>query len=105
MMPDRNIPRTPGAIIRHKILTAMGVRQADLARAMGISKVMVNHLVNDRSRITPDLALRLGKATDTPAEYWLALQCEFDLFQAREQFEQEMENLPLLIRKVRFRDA
>jgi len=55
----------------------MDVTQAQLADAMGISRVRVNQLVNGHAAITVETALRLGHVTDTEPEYWLALQAAF----------------------------
>jgi len=92
----RTKPPLPGSIIRHKVVSRMGIRQSDLARAMGISTVRLNQIINGHAPITPETALRLGKVTGTAAEDWLSLQSDFDLFQARVRLGEQLESLPPL---------
>jgi addiction module HigA family antidote len=87
------VPPLPGAVLRHKVLSRLKMRQADLARAMGVSTVRVNHIVNGKAPITPEMALRLERATNTDAAYWLALQMEFSLCRARRRLALELQKL------------
>jgi addiction module HigA family antidote len=90
------IPPMPGLILRHKILKRMGIKQAELAEAMDVSKVRINQILNGRAPITPNMALRLGRVTNTAPEYWLGLQRDFDLHQARHRLASVLEKLPIL---------
>jgi len=74
----------------------MGLRQSDLARAMGISTVRLNQIINGHAPITPEMALRLGKVTGTEPEYWLSLQSDLDLFDARVRLGERLDSLPTL---------
>ena len=87
------VPTMPGAVVRHQILKRLGIRQSDLARAMGISTVRVNHIVMGKAPITVEAALRLGKATNTDPEYWLALQTAYSLHRARRRLARTLEKL------------
>ena len=53
--------------------------QAALARAIGVSRMQVSHIVHGNRSVDADLALRLGKAFGQTPEYWLNLQSSFDL--------------------------
>lgn len=96
-MALRSFPPLPGSIIRHRIINAMGIRQADLAAAMGISKVRVNQIINGHAPITPEMALRLATVTATEPDYWLRLQSDFDLHQTRRRLAGLLETLPRLV--------
>lgn len=80
----RPVPPRPGAVIRHEILTLMGVTQAELARAMGVSAVRLNLMINGKNGMTAGLAVRLAQVKSTSAEHWLTLQFNYNLFKARE---------------------
>ena len=92
-MALRTYPPLPGSIVRRKIIDAMRVRQADLAEAMGVSKVRINQIINGHAPITPEMALRLGTVTATEPEYWLRLQSDFELFEARRRLAPLLETL------------
>ena len=89
-------PAVPGLVIKEQVLHRMNLTQAELADAMGISRVRVNQLVNGHAAITVETALRLGHVTGSEPEYWLALQVRFDLFNARKRFSRILEALPVL---------
>lgn len=76
------LPPSPGEVLRG-LLGRHGVTQDALAEAMGVSRYSVNQLVNDRRGITAEMALRMGIALHTSAEFWLSLQRNVDLASAR----------------------
>jgi addiction module HigA family antidote len=55
----------------------------DAARALGVTRQALNNLVNGKSGISPEMAIRLDKAFGGGAEIWLGLQLDYDLAQAR----------------------
>lgn len=56
--------------------------QEEAALAMRVSRLTVNEICRGRRKITPDMALRLGRLTATPAEEWLLRQAQYDLWVA-----------------------
>jgi addiction module HigA family antidote len=91
----------PGDVIRWRILERMKIRQSDLARAMGVSTVRLNHIVNGKAPITPAMAIRLGHAVGEEPRYWLCLQAEYDLYRAGERLGDTLDKLPKPVRKGR----
>jgi addiction module HigA family antidote len=75
------VPPLPGSVLREQYLEPNKITQAQLARMMGVSNVAVSYIVHGRNAISADMALRLGKATETPPQFWLRLQAEYDLYQ------------------------
>ena len=65
-------------------LEARGMTAADLARAMGVDAARVSRLINGRTSVTGDTAIRLSEALGTSAEFWMHLQADYDLARARE---------------------
>jgi addiction module HigA family antidote len=68
-----------------QFLAPQKISQRKLARTMGVSPVVVNHIVHNRNAITPEMALRLGTALKTSPEFWLRLQADYDLILERER--------------------
>jgi addiction module HigA family antidote len=81
-------PTRPGEALRELVVATHGITQEQLARAMNVSRYSVNQLLNHRRAMTADMAVRLGKATSTSPEFWLALQRNVDLFEARSRLDQ-----------------
>lgn len=65
-------------------LEARNMTAAELARSMGVDAGRVSRLINGQTSVTGDTALRLAEAFGTSAEFWVRLQGDFDLAQARE---------------------
>jgi len=86
-MPDRVIPPPmPGEILRRRLKAeTVGIRQEDLADALDVTRLTVNQILNGKSAITPDMALRLEVVLGTSPLMWLKLQAEHDLFAARQK--------------------
>ncbi len=74
--PARLIP--PGRIIERE-LTARGWAQSELATIMGRPKQVINEIIHAKKRITPETALELGAAFNTPAKFWLNLETNYRL--------------------------
>ena len=64
-------------------LEEYGISRRQFAKAIGVSPARVNRILNRRSPITADIALRLGRAFYTNAEFWMNLQQRYDLEIAR----------------------
>ncbi len=75
-------PTPPGEFIKEDILNELGLTQEQLAKSLGVSKKTINQLINEKRKVTADVALRLGKFTDTSPKLWLNLQIAVDLWDA-----------------------
>ena len=80
----------PGQYIR-EILEELGLSQAQLARALGVSSMRVSHVVHGTRPITAELALRLGRALGQSPQYWLYLQSIYDLKAAEHALGQRLD--------------
>lgn len=76
-------PTHPGAILREDVLPELGVSTVDFAHALGVSSRTVSDLLKERSRLTVDLAERIGLALNMAPEIWLRLQQAVDLYDLR----------------------
>lgn len=86
MLHNRNRrPTHPGALLA-EILPASPIRnQANLAKVMGVSRRLINELINEHRPVKPDIAHRLAAVFDTTPDVWLNMQLAVDLWQtARE---------------------
>lgn len=74
---------SPGSVLRHEIEEGLGISQDKLAAAMGVSRLTINEIVNEKRTVTAEMALRLAKALGTDARFWLNLQQDVDIVRAR----------------------
>lgn len=87
MLIPENRPTHPGEFIREDILIELNLTQAELAEKLGVSRRSINQLVNEKRSVTADMALRLGKFTNTSPQMWLNLQTAVDLWDASQSAE------------------
>ena len=87
-------PTHPGAFFREIVVPRRGIPKAEVARALGISRHTLYQLLDEHTRVTPDMALRLGKLCGDGAEIWLAMQTKRDLWEARRRV--EVSTIPTL---------
>ncbi len=76
-------PTTPGEILRDEYLAPLGMSQKELADHIGQDVKVINRIVNGRSAVTAEVALKLAAAFRTTPEFWLNAQKAVDLFEAR----------------------
>jgi addiction module HigA family antidote len=76
-------PPHPGEVIRELCLEPLGISVTDAAKSLGVTRKALSELLNRKSGVSPSMALRLAIAFDTSPEFWLNLQQQYDLFQAR----------------------
>jgi addiction module HigA family antidote len=75
-------PPHPGEVLRDLCLTPLGLTVTEAARALGVSRKTLSSIVNGRSGISADMAVRLSIAFATTPESWLNQQLQYDLCQA-----------------------
>ena len=78
--PSRK-PTHPGAILREDVLPALGMTQTDFAKRLAVSRLTVSELLHEKRGLSADLAIRLGKLTDTTPESWLRMQEALDIWE------------------------
>ena len=66
-----------------EMLHELGVTQYRLAKTIGVPQVRVHQIVHGRRAVTPDSALRIGRALGMTPDFWLNLQRMYDLDVAR----------------------
>ncbi len=77
-------PPHPGEVLRELCLDPLGISITDAATALGVSRKTLSAILNGRSGISPEMAIRLGKAFDTTPESWLNQQIQYDLWRVEQ---------------------
>lgn len=78
-------PTHPGAILREDVLPALEMTQKEFASWIGVSRLTVSEILNEKRTITPDMAMRLGKALGNGPQIWLRMQQTLDLWELAQQ--------------------
>lgn len=77
-------PPHPGELLKEECLVPLGLSVTEAARGLGVSRKTLSAIVNGRQGISAEVAIRLAKAFDTSAEFWLGMQQSYDVWQAKE---------------------
>jgi addiction module HigA family antidote len=89
-------PPHPGEFIREVYLVPLKVSHRTVATKLKVSPSTFTRLINGQSNISPEMALRLSKTLGRSPESWLAMQSNYDLWQAKRKFNlDEVEELVL----------
>lgn len=79
-------PPYPGEIIKEDILPTLGLTITEAAQQLGVTRVALSRIINGKAAISTDMALRLEAWIEGPsADVWLAIQMDYDLWQARQK--------------------
>ncbi len=89
-------PPHPGEILRADYLEPLELTVTEAARALGVTRKTISALTNKRAGISPAMAHRLSKAFNTTPEFWVNLQAQYDLWQARETDVEDVLRLVLV---------
>ena len=89
----------PGEILLEEFLIPMELSQNRLARDIGVPPRRINEIVHGKRAVTADTALRLARYFGTTEAFWMGLQADYDLEEARERLGDRLE------REVRSRAA
>ncbi len=89
-------PTTPGEILSEEFLAPLKMTQKQLAEHIDCDVKVINRLVNERTAVTAEMALKLGAALRTTADFWLNAQKAVDLYEARKS----LGGLPKPIKKA-----
>ena len=90
----KNLPNIhPGEILLEEFLVPMGISQNALARAAGVPPRRINEIVLGKRSISADTAVRLARAFGTSDRFWLGLQTDYDLEEARHAIGRDIEGI------------
>ena len=79
-------PPHPGEILRELYLSPLNLTVTAAAEALGISRKALSELLNGRTDISRDMAIRLSKGfPGTDIRLWLDLQVQYDTWRAEQR--------------------
>ena len=76
----------PGKVLLEEFLEPMGLSQNALARDIGVPPRRINEIVLGKRGISADTAIRLAKRFGNSERFWMQLQADFDLEEARKAY-------------------
>ena len=81
-MPMKTPPHV-GGLIRREIIEPMGLSVTQAASVLGVTRQALSNLLNARTALTPDMALRIEKAFGPKMDHLMSMQLAYDIADAR----------------------
>jgi addiction module HigA family antidote len=76
-------PSHPGGFIRTEIFEPLGLTVTEAAVALGVTRPALSAFLNERSSLSPDMAIRIEKAFGLKLETLMRMQNAYDIAEAR----------------------
>lgn len=84
-------PPHPGETLLEDVLPALNISATELARRLGLARETLSRIMHGHAPISSDLAVRLERAGIGNARTWLAVQADYDLWQAEHREQPHIE--------------
>ena len=78
-------PTHPGAVLLEDVIKPLGLTITDAAHMLGISRKALSEFVNERAMLSPEMAIRIAKATGTSVESWMNMQQKLTIWEAEQR--------------------
>ena len=77
-------PTHPGTIFYEDVMKPLNLSVTKTAELLGVSRKALSEFINEKSSLSPDMALRISIATGTSAESWMNMQQKLTLWLAEQ---------------------
>ena len=91
---DKLPPVHPGEILNGEFLVPMKITQYRLARAIGVDARRVHAIVHGERSISAETALLFSRFFGNSAQFWMGLQCQYDLERELDRLADRLERVP-----------
>lgn len=68
-----------GSVLLEEYLIPLNLKESDLASMLNVHRNTISNIVNNRSRLSTEMAIKLAKALNTSIDFWLNLQMIADI--------------------------
>ncbi len=75
-------PTHPGKVLREDVIKPLGLTVTEAAKRLGVTRKTLSALINAKSSLSPEMAIKIAKATETSPESWFNMQSKLDLWKA-----------------------
>lgn len=79
-------PTHPGEVLREDVINFLGLTITEAAKDLKVTRKTLSAVLNCKASVSPEMAVRISKATNTTPESWLFMQAKLDLWNAQQKF-------------------
>ena len=77
-------PTHPGTVLIEDVMKPLQLTVTDAAQMLGVSRKALSEFVNAKAALSPEMAIRIAKATNTSVESWMNMQQKLTLWEAEQ---------------------
>jgi len=81
----------PGEVLQEEFLAPMNISQNRIARDISVPPRRINEIVHGKRAVTADTALRLSRYFGTSEGFWMGLQSDYELEEARNRLGKRLQ--------------
>jgi len=89
----RNLKIHPGLLLKEDLLEFNNLSVTEAAKLLGITRINLSNIINEKTSITPNMAIRISKVFGGSPDMWLKLQMRYDLINAQNNFDERNAHL------------
>lgn len=93
MKMNRNLKLHPGILLKEDILEFNNLSVTQAAKLLGITRINLSNILNEKTSISPNMAIRISKVFGGSPYLWLRLQLKYDLINAQVHFDEKNTHL------------
>ena len=87
-------PIHPGEILIDEFLRPLGITQYRLAQGIGVDARRINAIIHGKRSISAETALLFSRFFGNSAEFWMGLQCQYDLEREQDRLANRLNQVP-----------
>ncbi len=76
-------PAHPGGFVKHEVIAALNLTVTEAAAALGVTRSTLSAVLNERARLSPEMAMRIEKAFGVSMETLMRMQNSYDIAKTR----------------------
>ncbi len=78
-------PTHPGEVLKEDVIKPLSLTITEAAKRLGVTRKTLSDLINCKISMSPEMCLRVAKATNTTPESWMYMQAKLDLWKAAQK--------------------
>ncbi len=91
-------PTHPGTVLLEDVMKPLRLTITDAAQMLGVSRKALSEFVNEKAMLSPEMAIRIAKATNTSVESWMNMQQKLTIWEAEQKAPSNI--IPFLSRQI-----
>lgn len=83
-------PTHPGVVFREDVLDPLNISVTEAADRLNVSRKALSEVLNERSALSPEMALKWAAFTNTTPESWYQMQVKLFMWEVRHSHAADM---------------